>query len=164
MICSKCLEDKISSDFSPSKKRKSGYAYYCKRCMCLYTKKPEAIARAKARASLPEAKLKKRIYLQRPEVRITRAIKMKEYGHLRKFNLAAKDYQKLVEDQSACCAICKKPEIGQALAIDHDHLTGKIRGLLCACCNIGMGNFEDSPFLLSSAKGYLERLERKYAI
>jgi hypothetical protein len=63
------------------------------------------------------------------------------------------------------CGICNNdlkmplPQRGQPLnvvAIDHDHKTGKIRGLLCNACNKGLGLFHDSPDLLISAIRYLE--------
>jgi len=61
------------------------------------------------------------------------------------------------------CAICNRPErfnnqFGvKSLAIDHDHKTGKIRGLLCSNCNRTLGLFEDNISLLESAKRYLEK-------
>lgn len=64
------------------------------------------------------------------------------------------------------CSICenelKLPERrkGQSLdvvAVDHDHNTGQIRGLLCNGCNKGLGLFKDSPQLLESAINYLKK-------
>jgi hypothetical protein len=64
------------------------------------------------------------------------------------------------------CDICGNPEttLGptgkvKLLAIDHDHLTGKVRGLLCARCNQGIGLFSDSPERLEKAIGYLRRFK-----
>lgn len=62
------------------------------------------------------------------------------------------------------CGICKKqmklPEKrqGQSLdvvAVDHDHKTGKVRGLLCNACNKGLGLFKDDVEILNNAKEYL---------
>lgn len=60
----------------------------------------------------------------------------------------------MLEAQGGCCAICKAPK-GNKLCVDHDHRTGKVRGLLCSNCNAGLGMFKDSEDLLQSAKGYL---------
>jgi len=50
------------------------------------------------------------------------------------------------------CVICGKQE---ALVVDHDHVTGKIRGLLCNKCNMGIGLLQDDPMLLEFARIYL---------
>ncbi len=44
--------------------------------------------------------------------------------------------------------------------IDHDHSTGKVRGLLCSCCNTGIGMFKDNPDVLDRAAFYLVRSRR----
>ena len=56
-------------------------------------------------------------------------------------------------DPSQTCAICS---IGGKLHVDHDHATGKIRGLLCRGCNMGLGNFRDSTVYLNRAIEYLK--------
>lgn len=54
------------------------------------------------------------------------------------------------------CAICGgKPRSGRALHVDHDHRTGRVRGLLCDMCNTGLAGFRDSPRLLAMAIDYL---------
>lgn len=65
----------------------------------------------------------------------------------------------LFDKQGLRCAICDEflPEKDSQIAIDHNHITGKIRGLLCHQCNFGLGNFKDSPEILRSAATYLER-------
>lgn len=72
-------------------------------------------------------------------------------------------YQELLQKQSGMCAVCHKPEQQRnrwgtfnSLAVDHDHQTGKVRGLLCAACNQGLGNFRDDVQLLRNAAYYLE--------
>jgi len=59
--------------------------------------------------------------------------------------------------QKKRCAICKKkrPQNQRNLAVDHCHKSGKIRGLLCSRCNIGLGIFGDKVDLLQSAIDYL---------
>jgi hypothetical protein len=68
-----------------------------------------------------------------------------------------KDYEALREKQGGCCAICKRHEsdMGKRFDVDHCHDTGKIRGLLCASCNWGLGKFGDDEELLQAAINYL---------
>jgi Recombination endonuclease VII len=68
----------------------------------------------------------------------------------REYGLSVEEYDVLLEVQNGVCAICKRPERRinnkskklQALSVDHDHNTGRIRGLLCNNCNWGLGWFE----------------------
>jgi hypothetical protein len=50
------------------------------------------------------------------------------------------------------------------LAIDHDHVTGDIRGLLCHACNVALGLLNDDPELLEAAAGYLRTASRRSAL
>jgi len=59
--------------------------------------------------------------------------------------------------QSGRCAICGDPPGKRGLHLDHDHLTGIVRGLLCHRCNFGIGLFRDSEELLMRAITYLGR-------
>lgn len=77
-------------------------------------------------------------------------------------NLTLEQYQALVEKQLGLCAICHKPPSQEnpkemLLHVDHDHDTGEIRGLLCNCCNRGIGMLGDSAETLLSAHEYLKR-------
>lgn len=86
----------------------------------------------------------------------------RRYMHARRlkenFGLDRQDYQTMLVAQGGVCAICGLPPIEDfALAIDHDHETGVIRGLLCRQCNVGIGNLRDDPALLRAALRYLER-------
>lgn len=97
---------------------------------------------------------------------IRRAWKKWEQSHkmnrrektLRKYNLTLEDYFTRLELQGFVCRICGRAEESKKntyLTVDHDHLTGKVRGLLCDKCNRGLGHFEDSKELLLSAYKYL---------
>jgi hypothetical protein len=61
--------------------------------------------------------------------------------------------------QNGRCAICGvfERELDRILCIDHDHKTGKLRGLLCHNCNAGIGLFNDDPSLCYQARMYLKR-------
>ena len=66
-------------------------------------------------------------------------------------------YQFMLEKQGGVCAICKKTcSSGKSLAIDHDHDTDEVRGLLCGKCNRGLGIFNDSSHILLVAAKYLQ--------
>jgi hypothetical protein len=66
-------------------------------------------------------------------------------------------YDQMVAEQDGRCLICGAKPGRIALAVDHDHETGRVRGLLCRSCNQGLGHFRDDPDLLRSAAAYLER-------
>lgn len=71
-----------------------------------------------------------------------------------KINLAK--YNEMFEKQNGLCAICEKPQsdFKYRFAVDHDHKTGQVRGLLCFTCNTRLAVVEDSLFMLK-AKDYL---------
>lgn len=69
----------------------------------------------------------------------------------RRYGISLADYDYLHSQQDGRCAICKTPENGEKLNVDHHHLTGTTRGLLCQKCNTGLGLFqEDIPRLISA--------------
>ena len=78
-----------------------------------------------------------------------------------RFGISLAEYTELCIEQNGQCAICQQPETEmrngriKALAVDHDHISGKIRGLLCSSCNTGIGKLKDSVELLQSAIRYL---------
>jgi hypothetical protein len=73
------------------------------------------------------------------------------------YGMTVEQYNELFESQNGCCAICGRHQSIQkkALAVDHDHQTGKIRGLLCSACNTGIGNMHDDEQTLLNAIKYL---------
>lgn len=73
----------------------------------------------------------------------------------RMYGLSVEDFDLLLASQGGVCAICQNPECRRRLSVDHDHLSGKIRGLLCDNCNNGLGRFQDSPDRLERAAKYL---------
>lgn len=85
---------------------------------------------------------------------------------LKKYGLDLDGYNALRKKQKYCCAVCKKHEedVSQgraktpatALHVDHDHETGKVRGLLCTNCNIILGKCYDDKTILKRAMQYLK--------
>lgn len=82
--------------------------------------------------------------------------KQKDEALRKNYGINLDQYEILAEVQNHRCKICNKPEMGKALAVDHNHGTGKIRGLLCQNCNMGLGKFQDSVEFLSEAIKYLK--------
>ena len=75
-----------------------------------------------------------------------------------KFGITPEIYETMLASQNGVCAICSKScKSGKLLAVDHDHNTGRVRGLLCMECNTGLGKFLDSAELLRKSADYLER-------
>jgi hypothetical protein len=79
------------------------------------------------------------------------------------YGITLADYDKMLASQNGVCAICKQPETRKnkytgvcRLHIDHDHETGKVRGLLCHSYNFALGAFDDDIRLLEEAVVYLK--------
>lgn len=78
-------------------------------------------------------------------------------GRRRKFGLTKEQYSALLAEHGGMCAICQESEpCGRQLAIDHNHTTSKVRGMLCRKCNKGLGFFRDNQELLQRAALYLD--------
>lgn len=75
------------------------------------------------------------------------------------FGITLEEYNEMLESQNGLCAICQRhhTEFKRNLAVDHDHHTGKIRGLLCGSCNSGLGKLQDDMDVLECAIVYLEK-------
>jgi len=75
------------------------------------------------------------------------------------FGITLEDYNKMYEDQNGSCKICNTHSTNekQALVVDHNHTTGKVRGLLCNQCNRGIGMLKDSKDILQNAIDYLKK-------
>lgn len=76
----------------------------------------------------------------------------------RKYGISLEEYDELLARQDGGCAICGSRDhaLEYQLAVDHDHETGRVRGLLCHRCNLGIGQFGDDLDLLRKAIKYLE--------
>ena len=73
------------------------------------------------------------------------------------YGMTIEEFDAILASQGSQCAICRVDEPGGkgAWHVDHNHLTGDLRGLLCHNCNLGLGHFQDSPDLLRKAIQYL---------
>lgn len=132
--CSKCGETKGDDCFYKNRAQVSGLSNYCKSCQ-------DAAGRACSRKN-PR---RQRDYDRRSWLK-------RRWGPD-----GAEAYDHLLAEQNGVCAICERVcSSGMALAIDHDHVTGVKRGLLCRDCNTSLGKFQDSAAILQRAAAYLE--------
>ena len=80
------------------------------------------------------------------------------------YGLSPEQYNEWLVRQNGVCAICRQPEsaidrrtrVLRHLAVDHNHRTGKIRGLLCSRCNPAVGYVQEDPLRARALAGYLE--------
>lgn len=72
----------------------------------------------------------------------------------KKYGITSRVYQDMYNSQGGKCAICG--EYHNILSIDHNHVTGKIRKLLCSKCNTAIGYFNENPQTIKRAADYLE--------
>jgi Recombination endonuclease VII len=78
---------------------------------------------------------------------------------LKNYGISLEQYNQILKSQNGKCAICKKPELTtnkRNLAVDHNHKTGRVRGLLCKGCNVGLGEFNENINTLKLAIQYLQ--------
>lgn len=172
-------------EFHKDKSRRDGLAGACKTCRTKYLKeyrqRPEIIKKAREYRQRPENIQKTRAYRQKPEnirkvreydkrpenIRRAREYRQRpenikkdrERQYIRKYGLTIDQYDQLFDLQGGRCAICESEDPGSKghFHVDHNHHTGKIRGLLCNSCNLLLGLSKDNVETLISAARYLER-------
>lgn len=136
-ICSSCKQQKEKVLFHKNKNAKDGLNSRCVECTLEYN-------RERYRKNKGRAKDYQREYWLKNNRRIT----------LSKYGLTEDDFSDMLKTQGGRCAICEKvPDT--ILYVDHCHLTGRVRGLLCRACNTSLGNFEDDVARLQKAIDYL---------
>jgi len=125
-----------------------------KKYMTEYRSKPENLLRKRKNAQKPENKLKVKNNRDTPEFK--QAYRNKIY--FQKYGITLDNYNIMLEEQNFCCKICKRneSEFIKKLAVDHCHNTGKVRGLLCNDCNLGIAYLKDSTINLENAIEYLK--------
>lgn len=119
-VCSHCKKEKSLSKFSKNKSNKDGIAYWCKKCM--------------------------NVAMHEWQKRNPHKIRNKQLEY--DYNLTLDEYNKMFNQQKGCCAICgiHQSKLKQALCVDHNHKSGKIRKLICKACNYKVGIVENNNF------------------
>lgn len=145
-FCPKCKNNLETSLFNRANRR-DGYQTYCRNCH-------NTMQREKYKNN-PEEKLKRQIRQRKRQSVNPLAKKDAELKRL--YNISIDDYLAMFKDQNMVCKVCKSEcKTKNSLSVDHDHNTGKVRGLLCNRCNRAIGMFEDNPDLLIKAAKYLQ--------
>ena len=114
---------------------KSSYSYECKECTVERVKKNHNPSRSR------------QLHLKR------------------KYGLTFAEFDKMLTEQNESCAICKSPVAGgksNRFMVDHDHKTGRVRGLLCKSCNIALGEVNDDLTTLKNMINYLSKHTGSY--
>lgn len=131
--CSRCKEEKLAELFPKAARSRDGLHTWCKACMSWNT-----LRWKKANPGYVE---------KRTENGVMR--------YSRRYGVEPEDYFALLAGQGGVCAICRQAPKQGPLHIDHDHADGRVRGLLCRPCNLGLGNFGDDPDRITAAMAYL---------
>lgn len=137
-VCSKCKNLKDINEFGTNRAQKDGKSIYCFHCRNEQASQWRKTPRGKVR--------QERLYC------VSATLKY-EYG------IDLTRYNEILASQNGTCAICNSPPTFRRLDVDHCHITGKVRGLLCKRCNTGLGCFHDKEELLKAATNYLETAE-----
>lgn len=172
--CSRCGEHKPAADFARSIiANKSGG--YCRACRKLrYAERADAEReRDRGRKSTPSyreaAKRRGSAYRARiianPDAAAAVSRRNRRSGLLRRYGISVERYEALLASQCGCCACCGRLDVGRTgplarglhLLVDHDHVTGEVRGLVCHKCNVGIGALGDTVEGVKRALAYLER-------
>lgn len=132
LTCIRCGVTKPGIEFGINRRKANGRTGACRDCCAGASRRSYAKRRSEGK---PHHGFNRESWLKR------------EYG------LTLAEYDELVQQQDAACAICRV--VPDRLCIDHDHATGVVRGLLCNNCNRGLGCFADSSDALSAALAYL---------
>ena len=155
--CANCGEERSAAELFHKRSKSPGW---CKRCRLRkggrdWAKNhPEQAAAKSARTAAARTAryVAKNREAQRERVR--------DCFLKRNYGISAADYERILISQNGVCAVCRATThdgAGRRLHVDHDHTSGKVRGLLCTNCNAMLGQGKDSPLVLRAAADYLER-------
>ena len=170
LICKTCQEEKPTSEFNKNQANPTGYHWHCRECTQKKQREEYREQAKKGRVkvtpnekvctvckeSLPASAFRNYRW---SSTGLTSACKkcMSIKKIIAKYNISDTTYLSLLKKQDNKCAICGQPPGKRELSVDHNHQTGEVRGLLCDNCNLGLGNFQDSPFLLNKAISYVQK-------
>lgn len=154
-FCNKCKLTLDTNFFGKDKGTRDKLTTSCKKCRNKYNTEyrknnPEFIKK------INEANRERRKkYYSCPE----RKRKYKDRNLRYTFGISIEQYEEMLRLQNGKCKICgnlKGSNFHDYLSVDHCHKSGKIRGLLCGQCNVGLGSFRDNTKFLNLAINYLK--------
>lgn len=142
--CTRCRVPKSLEQFPKNKKCLGGRTRTCREC-----------TNTTSRDWLRDVGSKNPDFIKRRQ-------RSQELDRAKRYGLSVEQIEQMYADCGGLCEVCKEPPsmFGGAannLHIDHCHSTGKVRGMLCARCNLTLGRVFDSPSLLRALAAYLER-------
>src|SRR5574341_314869 len=161
-VCPRCGGEKTLDSFWISHNTKDGLYTYCKTCSARVSR------RWRKENSKRHKENSKRWYETNSERHKAGSRRFRDknpeynkevsfYYKLKRNKLSKKEYKVMLRQQDGVCAICGKAnKDGRRLAIDHNHATGKVRGLLCTKCNLNLGIIES---FLKQALEYLDKYD-----
>ena len=172
--CNACGVPKALSEFPKNSRLKTGYEGSCLECRRASSRRWKASHLERARQSSREWARNNRERMNatrrawraaHPELSRARKLALRRKSL---YGLSVADVAALLAFQDGKCAICKrditvddpyKTARRTRVSVDHNHVTGRIRGLLCPDCNRVLGMMHDDPALLRAAANYLESKE-----
>jgi hypothetical protein len=151
--CPRCKNSKPLSFWGRNKARSDGLNSYCRECC--------NELHSLRRKSRPPGEHYKRYRETSRKATRRYLIANPNYGREQKlkanYGITLDQYNQILAKQNNLCSICEKPnKHKRRLNVDHDHITGVVRGLLCHHCNTSLGGFGDSIEVLARAIKYLE--------
>ena len=159
--CGKCRKTKPETEYNFQDKRRGTRVSWCRSCWRLYMrayyKQNADTIKARARkwdADHPhEVKARsKRWWADASHRRLDKGRKI-----LKAYGITLDDFEKLLSKQGGVCAICGGTNGKRSLGVDHNHATGRVRGLLCAHCNFAVGLLKDDSIIAKRMVAYLRR-------
>ena len=105
----------------------------------------------------PKLRIRREKFYKRGRFELSYLDRRKDTQLYKKYGISLLEYNKILAEQNECCAICEKHQslFKKKLMVDHNHITGKVRGLLCFRCNSSLGHLEESLVLLENMKKYI---------
>lgn len=165
-ICIKCGQEKPFEAFAKHPRTKDGRGGVCKLCINIRRKERGRSEKEKATArrymKSKRGKENRKRAVQNYQKKYPLKLKLTERNNRlrREYNITSLQYNEILMKQNGRCAICGGiNKTGRQLAVDHNHKTSKIRGLLCNNCNSVLGWAKDSIFILANAIEYINKSE-----
>lgn len=155
-VCITCHEEKSLEEYHKRVRGdKTWRVNRCRACSYMANQEWRQANKRKLRAYYRKYA---RAYRKLPRVKAACAVSTRRHILKKKYGITEGDYGALLASQGGVCAICRSDNSRSSYKkfhVDHSHATGKVRGLLCSQCNVGLGSFCDKPELLIEAADYL---------